>query len=205
MTATAHPTIPLFPLSTVLFMDGMLPLRIFEPRYVDMIGRCVREGTGFGVVLIRHGTEARVSPDSGTPEICDLGTYAEITDFNPLPNGMLGIVATGRRKFQVLGTEERDDHLLLGQVAWFPDEQPQALPEQYRPLSELLVRLLDHPVVKKMHAQLNLRVDLDDARSVSHRLSELLPVEPGVKQGLLRLGSPAERLAELERLVERLQ
>ncbi len=205
MTAATHPTSPLFPLSTVLFVDGVLPLRIFEPRYVDMIGKCVREGTGFGVVLIRHGTEARVKADGDQPEICDLGTYAEITDFNPLPNGMLGIVATGRRKFQVLRTEEQADHLLLGEVAWFPDEQVQALPEQYRPLSELLVKLLDHPVVKKMREQLNMQVDLDDARSVSHRLSELLPVEPGVKQGLLRLGSPAERLAELERLVERLQ
>ena len=205
MTNAQNPVIPLFPLNTVLFVDGVLPLRIFEPRYVDMIRNCMREGVGFGVVLIRHGRDARLDADAEQPEVCDLGTYAEITDFDQLPNGMLGIVGTGRRKFQLLSIEEQPDHLLTGQVAWFPDEAEQPLPDKYRPLSELLVALLEHPSVQRMHGELRVHVDLNDARSVSCRLSELLPVEAGIKQGLLRLGSPAERLAELARLVERLQ
>ncbi len=205
MAKAQNPVIPLFPLNTVLFVGGVLPLRIFEPRYVDMIRSCMRDGVGFGVVLIRHGRDARLGEAAGQPEICDLGTYAEITDFSQLDNGMLGIVGTGRRKFQILSIEEQADHLLTGQVAWFPDEAEQKLPDEYRPLSELLVALLAHPSVKRMHGELKVQVDLNDARSVSCRLSELLPVEAGIKQGLLRLGSPAQRLAELTRLVERLQ
>lgn len=193
--------IPLFPLNTVLFIDGRLPLRIFEPRYVEMVSRCMRAQSGFGVVLIREGSEARLDSEAVQPQIFDLGTYAEITDFDALPNGLLGIVGTGRRKFRVRSLSEQSDHLLMGEVEYLPEEPALRLPDEYRPLSELLVKLLDHPAVRHLQVQ----VDLNDARSVSWRLAELLPVEAEIKQSLLMLGNPRERLAELNRLVERLQ
>ena len=195
--------IPLFPLNTVLFIDGQLPLRIFEPRYVDMVGRCMREQAGFGVVLIRAGQEARLTAQPQQPSFCEFGTYAEITDFDQLPDGLLGIVGTGKRNFQVLSVREREDHLLLADVEFLPEEPELRLPDEYRPLSELLSKLLDHPAARRMYAQV--LVDLNDARSVSWRLAELLPVEPAVKQAVLVLPTAQERLAELNRIVERLQ
>ena len=195
--------IPLFPLNTVLFIDGQLPLRIFEPRYIDMVGRCMREQAGFGVVLIRAGQEARLQADAQQPSFCPVGTYAEITDFNQLPNGLLGIVSTGKRQFQVLSVRERADHLLRADVEFLPEEPEAPLPEEYRPLGDLLHRLLEHPVARQKYAEVP--VDLSDARSVSWRLAELLPVEAEVKQALLVMASAQERLAALNRIVEQLQ
>ncbi len=89
--------IPLFPLGTVLFPGGPLPLRIFETRYVDLVSRCLRDGSGFGAVLIREGMEA------GGPALTyDVGTYARIVDFSQQPDGLLGIRATGERRFRIL-------------------------------------------------------------------------------------------------------
>ena len=194
--------IPLFPLGTVLFHGGHLPLRIFEPRYLDMISRCMRQQKGFGVVLIRSGSDARFSPDASQPEIFQVGTEAEIIDFNQLKEGMLGIVARGRRKFRIRETYEETDHLLVGRVEFLPDEPRSELRPEHQPLVDLLLQLVKHPMVQ----QLNLQVDFDDSRSVGWRLAELLPnIEPEIKQSLLQLQWPGERLAELTRLVNKLR
>ncbi|MEE9254186.1 MAG: LON peptidase substrate-binding domain-containing protein, partial [Pseudomonadales bacterium] len=162
---------------------------------------CMREGTGFGVVLIREGSEARIRPDEAPPEIFDFGTYARIVDFDQLPDGLLGIMGTGERKFRVIRTYEREDHLLMGEVEFLPDEPEMELPEEFEGLADLLRELLEHPIVKR----LNLTVDLADARSVSWRLAELLPLEPEIKQSLLQLRHPRERLMELKRIIDNLQ
>ena len=81
---------PLFPLRTVLFPGGQLPLRIFEPRYVDLIRSCLRDSSSFGVVLIRDGDEARLSEEYEVPRLFQLGTLAEIVDFNQLSDGLAG-------------------------------------------------------------------------------------------------------------------
>ena len=88
-------SIALFPLNIVLFPDGPLPLRIFETRYVDMVRRCLREDHGFGVVLIREGNEV------GPAETYDVGTIAKITDFNQLPDGLLGLSCVGQQRFRI--------------------------------------------------------------------------------------------------------
>ena len=112
--------IPLFPLRTVLFPGGTLPLRIFEPRYVDMIGWCMREGKGFGVVLLREGSDVLDAGDSDrnakTAQIYDVGTQARIVDFDQADNGLLGIVAQGAEKFTVLGTDVARDGLMRARV-----------------------------------------------------------------------------------------
>ncbi len=193
--------IPLFPLRTVLFPFGTLPLRIFETRYLDMVRRCMREGLPFGVVLIRQGVEARLQKDDSQPDIFNVGTAALVADFNPLSDGMLGIVCRGTRKFRVIGTREQPDHLMLGQIAWLPDEPATELGPEHHGLTEILKDLVVHPMIQK----LGLDVDFSDARSVSWRLSELLPIEPEIKQSLLQLPSPRERLTELNRLVSKLR
>ena len=199
--AAAHREIPLFPLRTVLFTGGRLPLRIFEPRYVQMVSHCMREETGFGVVLIREGVEARTGPDVEQPRIFNIGTYASIIDFNQLTDGLLGILTRGGEKFRVLTSYERPDHLMMGEVEMLPDEQTLAIASEYAPLVEILRDLMEHPMVRR----LNFEVDYADARAVSWRLAELLPVEPEIKQSLLQMNHPRERLAELRRLIERLR
>ncbi len=193
--------IPLFPLRTVLFPGGNLPLRLFEPRYLDMVSRCMREGTGFGVVLIRSGSEARTERDAQQPEIFSVGTQAVIVDFNQLSDGLLGVVGKGTEKFRVLETWELSDHLLMGRVQPLPEEPVGELTEAHRELLDILQELVRHPMIEK----LGLEVDFDSARSVSWRLAELLPIEPEIKQSLLQMNLPRERLAELNRLVHKLR
>lgn len=192
--------IPLFPLGTVLFQGGNLQLQIFEPRYLSLVGRCTREGRPFGVVLIRQGSDTVRAGRPG-PELFDVGTEAHIVDFNQLGNGRLGITVRGGRKFRVRGVREEADRLLVGRVAYLPEEPSATVSPEHRDLVELLTELLTHPGVQK----LNLDIDLTDARSVGWRLSELLPIDAEIKQSLLQLQLPRERLQELTRLVNKLR
>ncbi len=195
--ASTIQTIPLFPLRTVLFNGGRLPLKIFEPRYVDMVSSCLKEQSGFGVVLIREGAETHTTQEAVQPRLFGIGTYATIVDFSELPGGMLGIITAGGPKFRVLETSEQADNLLLGEVEFLPEERQQQLSEDHEPLIEILRQLLEHPMVKQM----DLTVDFGDARAVSWALADLLPIEPEIKQSLLQMQLPRERLAELKRLV----
>ena len=193
--------IPLFPLRTVLFSGGQLPLKIFEARYTAMVSSCLKQGIGFGVVLLRKGGESRQGPPSDAPEFFDVGTEASIVDFNQLSDGLLGIVAQGGRKFRVLKTWEQPDQLLMGQVAYLPEEPAASLSDEHAGLVDILQELVQHPMVQK----LQLDIDFADARSVGWRLAELLPIEPEIKQSLLQLHLPKERLSELTRLVNKLR
>jgi len=192
--------LPLFPLSTVLFQGGVLPLQIFEPRYLDMVSRCMREDAPFGVVLIRSGSDIW-QPGTDGPDLFQIGTQARIVDFNQLGNGRLGITVRGERKIRVREIWEQPDHLLIGRVSYLPEEPALQVGEEHKALVELLEQLLTHPSVKA----LGLDIDLSDARSVGWRLSELLPIEAEIKQSLLQLQLPRERLSELTRLVNKLR
>lgn len=193
--------IPLFPLATVLFPGGRLPLQIFEPRYLDLVRRCMKAGGGFGVVLIRDGRETRRPDDAGPPALFDVGTYARIVDFNPLANGRLGITCQGDGKFRVQRVWETPDHLAMAAVRFLPDEPVAAVPEEFEGLVKTLRMLLDHPLVER----LGVEADFGDARAVGWRLAELLPLEAETKQGLLQMQLPRERLLEVNRLVGKLR
>ncbi len=125
--------LPLFPLNTVLFPGGPLPLRIFEPRYVDMIRKCMREGAPFGVLLIRSGKEV-----GEVSSAADIGTSARIVDFNQMPDGLLGIICTGEQKFRLDERRVQADGLNVGTVTWLPPEPPTPLPPQHSHLGLLL-------------------------------------------------------------------
>lgn len=193
--------LPLFPLGTVLFPGGTLPLQIFETRYVDLVKRCMRDGSPFGVVLILDGREARRDQGDQPPQIATVGTCARIVDFTELPNGLLGITARGEHRFRVLGAEEQHDHLLLGQVVELDDPPYAQVPAESEALVDILRQLLEHPEVNR----LGIEADFEDARSVAGRLADLLPVDPRFKQNLLEQDDPLVCLAELERLVHAMQ
>ena len=192
--------LPLFPLGTVLFQEGNLQLQVFEPRYLTMVSQCMRDSLPFGVVLIREGSDTW-RPEAPGPDLFDIGTEAHIVDFNQLSNGRLGITVQGRRKFRVRTVTEQEDHLLIGQVAYLPEEPQMSVGKEHRELVDLLNELMAHQGVQ----DLNLNIDLADARSVGWRLSELLPIEAEIKQSLLQLQLPRERLQELTRLVNKLR
>jgi Lon protease-like protein len=182
--------IPLFPLQSVLFPDGPLPLRIFEPRYVDLIGRCLRSQSGFGVVLIHEGGEV-----GKVAALADVGTHARIEDFNPLPDGLLGIFCRGGRRFRLLQRRQADDGLHVGTVEWLSTTDA-PLPPQFAPLAQLLEQVL--PELGALYATAERR--FDDADWVGCRLAEILPIEQREKQRLLEAG-PLERLTQLAPLL----
>ncbi|MEM6708294.1 MAG: LON peptidase substrate-binding domain-containing protein [Pseudomonadota bacterium] len=193
--------LPLFPLRTVLFPGGQLPLRIFEPRYLDLVRSCMRDSTGFGVVLIREGDEAKLSEEFDVPKVFQVGTEAKIVDFNQLSDGLLGIVARGDAKFRLVESSLASDKLLWGRVERLAEEPSGPVTEEHDHLVALLKELSQHPLV----AKLNLDINFEDACSVSYRLAELLPIEPEIKQSLLQLSWPRERLTELGRIVQKLR
>ena len=181
-------TLPLFPLRTVLFPEGMLKLRIFETRYVDMIGRCMREDTGFGVVLIVDGMEA------GSPVVtAEIGTLARITDFERLSDGLLGITAQGQKRFKLVTARRQTDGLNIGEVEWLSDDAAVPVPTQHRDLSEALRDLW--PQLTEGHDVGEPRYD--EALWVGSRLAEILPIDVTDKQRCLELDDPIERLQYL--------
>ena len=193
-------TIPLFPLRTVLFPGGTLPLRIFEPRYVDMIRWCMRESSGFGVVLLKEGSDVLdASTPADTPNIFSVGTEAQIIDFDQADNGLLGIVARGGEKFRVLDCDTESDGLLRGHVQRLA-EPAAPIAEDYQPLLDVLKDLLAHPLIQELSPQ----TDISEDRSVSHRLADLLPISPELKQAFLEMEDPQQRLAQLDLVVKQL-
>jgi uncharacterized protein len=182
-------TISLFPLGIVLFPGGPLPLRIFETRYLDMVRRCMREGRGFGVVLIREGREVG---DQET-DVHDVGTMADITDFHQLADGLLGLSCVGRERFRILRRSRQADGLNLGEVEWIDAEPTLPVPRRHARLAELLRRVL--PQLGEVYASIDLK--LDDAAWVGHRLAEILPIPLADKQAYLETYDPIERLDRL--------
>jgi Lon protease-like protein len=186
--------LPLFPLSTVLFPDGPLSLRIFEPRYVDMIRRCMRESSPFGVVAILSGAE--VGTIAATAE---LGTTARIVDFSTLPDGLLGIMCQGERKFRLLRRWQRPDGLNLGEVEYLQPEDSIEVPEEHQHLAELLRKVL--PELGEPYASLPTK--LTDASWVGCRLAEILPLSLEDKVRLLEADGPLARLVQLGGLMRK--
>lgn len=190
--------LPLFPLNTVLFPGCMLDLQLFEARYLDMIGRCMKQGTGFGVVGILEGEEV----GSAAQRIAPLGCEALIRDWQQLPNGLLGIRVEGGRRFTIEGTRVQADQLTLGDIAWLDDDDADRplLPE-HADLAALLNALAEHPLVKGLgmgglaHGQ----------QELANQLAYLLPFSLDEKLELLALGSPDARLDHLQTLLNRLQ
>jgi Lon protease-like protein len=184
--------IALFPLNIVLFPDGPLPLRIFETRYVDMVRTCMREDRGFGVVLIREGNEV------GPAETFDVGTVAKITDFDQLPDGLLGLSCIGQQRFRIVAKSLAKDGLNLAQVEWLKQEPTVRIPVRHAHLAELLRTVL--PQLGEAYADIEMR--LDDAAWIGYRLAEILPIALPDKQRLLEIEDPIQRLDALAAMAQ---
>lgn len=180
--------VPLFPLNTVLFPGGPLSLRIFEPRYVDMVAERMRSDQPFGVCLIRDGDEAG---EAATPH--EIGTFARIVDFQEFDDGILGINAVGERRFRVLSTRVQANQLILGRVEPLPNEPEARLTEEYAAISELVRTLIDRtgPIYERLPKH------YDDPTWLGYRLAEVLPIPLTRKQQLLELDNALLRLDQI--------
>lgn len=177
-------SIPLFPLGTVLFPNGPLPLRVFEPRYLGMVSRCLREDLEFGVVLILSGQ------DTGEVETSDVGSLARIVDWYQGSDGILGITARGTRQFRLRGMSRQADGLYIGEVELLPEMAHLPLPEEFRSLATVLESVIDD--LGRLYDGIDKRYD--DAAWVGCRLAEILPMSPADKQRCVELTDPIDLL-----------
>jgi Lon protease-like protein len=180
-------SLPLFPLNAVLYPEGHLPLRVFEPRYLDMICRCLKGNTPFGVVLIRRGKEVGEAADPHA-----VGTTAAIRDWDRGEDGLLTIVAEGVARFRILEREVRPDRLSVARVEILPEPQEEPVPFALRSLALGLERILGD-----LGERYPGPYRLDDSAWVADRLAEILPFPLGVRQDLLEMDDPAQRLEHI--------
>jgi Lon protease-like protein len=189
--------VPLFPLNTVLYPGGQLQLRIFEPRYLDLVRECTRTGSAFGVCLILDGSEVGIPARPAA-----VGTLARITDFNHREDGLLGIATEGGERFRVLRTRVRSDGLLRGEIELWPSEAAQPVPVEFALLQTILERLIETVGPQWRHVP---RSSYEDAGWVGFRLAELLPLAGDEQQHLLEMTDPLRRLAALRDILPRFQ
>lgn len=192
MTPQAAPPLvemPLFPLSTVLYPSGYVPLNVFEPRYVAMTRACLLDHTAFGVVLIKAGFE------TGRPAIpWELGCTARIVDYREPRPDVFQLLGRGEARFRIHDHRAQPDGLLVGSVELLPPVPPMAAPDEYAWFAPLLKRILD-----TLHTQLHAGEErFDDANWVAYRIAERLPIIPERKQRLLAAEPGRPLLAALD-------
>ncbi|MBN8284787.1 LON peptidase substrate-binding domain-containing protein [Zoogloea sp.] len=177
--------IPLFPLGTVLFPEGVLPLKLFEARYLDMAARCMRANAPFGVCLIREGGEV------GAPAVpYGVGSIARITGWDMDKPGLLFITTRGGERFRIVEQTTRPDRLLTAHIALLAEPPVQPVPAalgDVLPLLRAIVADAGEEVFPTPHR-------FDDATWVGYRLAEILPIPVLARQRLLELDDPISRL-----------
>jgi len=184
--------IPLFPLNVVLFPGGSLPLRIFEPRYLDMVSDCMKSESGVGVILIEEGK------DSGrAAKINDTGTLSFISYWHKRNDGMLGITLKGEKRFRVLSTEVMPNQLMLAEVEILPGFKCEDVSYD----ADKLIKLLKQIIAQLEPPYTTMDKHYDDLEWVSARLIELLPLPLKEKQIMLNMEVITERLEYLHPLL----
>ena len=217
--ATSEPLLsrlPLFPLQAVLYPDGLLRLRIFEVRYLDMIGRCHKAGTPFGVVGLTAGNEVRrpsgaaplASADSFAPEtFYPIGTLARITEFDRPQPGLMMIRCTGAERFRIQSSEKLPHGLWVADVELLPPDSAVPVPEDLASASLTLRQVVDSLQARAEDAsQMPLLPPyrFDDCGWVANRWCELLPLEAAQKHRLMTLDNPLVRLELVADTLDRL-
>lgn len=193
----AHARLPLFPLRTVLFPGGLLPLKVFETRYVDMAKACLADEQPFGVCLLTEGEEV-ARPGAAAPQFANVGTAARIVDWDMPELGILHITTVGQQRFRVTQHEAAASGLVTGEVVAIEPEAAIALPPGHEPLARLLELIATRLGPENFPAERR----YDDASWVGYRLAELLPLPLPAKQSMLEINEPALRLAVLHRFLQ---
>ena len=185
--------IPLFPLQTVLFPGSVLPLKIFEQRYLDMAAACMKDNLPFGVCLIKKGSEVGASAEPHA-----VGTLASIGNWEMEQLGILMITAHGGRRFRIIESTVGPDNLLEASVELLAETGPTPLPPERQRLLPLLRRVVDDLGNERLPEPHR----YDEAEWVGFRITEVLPIQNLAKQKLLELDDPLARLEILEKYLD---
>jgi uncharacterized protein len=189
--ARAPMTLPLFPLRTVLFPGGLLPIKVFEQRYIDMAKSCLSDDKPFGVCLLTQGEE--VATDGSRQEFAMIGTLARIVRWDMPQLGILHLTAEGGSRYQVQRHHVESNHLAVADVTTLAPEPAVAMSDDYLPLA----RLLELIAGKIGAANFPAEPRYDDGSWVGYRLAEVLPLPLHIKQTMLEINDAGVRLKVL--------
>ena len=206
-------SLPLFPLGTVLYPGGLLPLRIFEVRYLDMIGKCHKTGAPFGVVALTEGSEVRKA-EAGKPggdgfaqeEFNAVGTLATISEYSVPQPGLMVIRCEGAQRFRIFNREKLKHGLWIADVTRLEEDMAVKVPDDLQASADALGKLiasLQQRDVKAAQMPLVAPYRLDDCGWVANRWCELLPIPLELKQRLMELDNPLVRLELVSDILER--
>lgn len=207
-------SLPLFPLGTVLFPGGLLPLQIFEVRYLDMIKKCHKAGAPFGIVSLTQGSEVRRPSALDQPSgdgfanetFNNIGTLATIAEMTSPQPGLLVIRCIGTQRFDITHREKLKHGLWIAHVTRLDDDQAVPIPEDLKDVANSLGKLiqsLQARGVPEDHLPLLPPYQLEDCGWVANRWCELLPIQPELKQRLMTLDNPLLRLELVSDILER--
>ena len=188
-------TIPLFPLNTVLFPGGVLPLRVFEPRYLDMVSECLKTDSGIGVVLIRNGREVGEIADT-----YDIGTLSNIRYWHKRPDGLLGVTLQGEQRFRIISTDIRPNQLIMAEVEMLAEPPFIPVTESHHQLVDMLKQIIN----QLEPPYTTLTPAYENASWVSARLVELLPIDMADKQKLLTTDDAEQRLDAITTMLHKM-
>lgn len=189
-------TVPIFPLQAVLYPGGLLPLRIFEVRYMDMAKACLKESRPFGICLIKEGQEV------GAPAIPEnVGCLARIAECDMEELGILKVTAAGLERFRIVSSEVSRQGLIIGEVERYAAEEGAVDAGGFAECVEFLRKAIAGIGAQRFAEPFA----FDDASWVGFRLAEILPLRSDVKQKLLELTDPALRVAILHRFLRQQQ
>jgi uncharacterized protein len=206
-------SLPLFPLGTVLYPGGLLPLQIFEVRYLDMIGKCHKAGAPFGIVSLTEGSEVRQRKDSGAggdgfahEAFGSVGTLASITEFSVPQPGLMMIRCVGTQRFEISAREKLKHGLWIANVTRLDDDQVVPVPEDLQRTANALGKLIKSLQERRIpddQMPLLPPYQLDDCGWVANRWCELLPMPVDLKQRLMELDNPLLRLELVSDILDR--
>jgi hypothetical protein len=188
----AQETLPIFPLNTVLFPGGILPLKIFEQRYLDMSTICLRYNRPFGVCLIKEGNEVGV-PAAPEP----VGCTAAITEWDMQQLGVLHLKTEGMQRFRILNRQVAKNGLINAEVKILAADQQTLLSPELRICATVLKLVMEKMGMEQFPSPLK----LDDATWVSYRLAEVLPLKLAAKQEILEIDDPVTRLQVIRKFL----
>ena len=202
----------MFPLNSVLYPGGLLPLQIFEPRYLEMIGRRHREGLPFGVVALSTGREIRLPAEGGfaSETLHAIGTLARIDTLERPRAGLMMIQCRGTQRFRILDSAQGAYGLWTASIEPIPDDTPVAVPADLAHARETLRTLLRETREEAARTPGAMALELpeptlwDDCGWLANRWCELLPLDLVDKQRLLALDSPLLRLEMVADVLARL-
>lgn len=201
-STSTHHKIPLFPLGTVLFPDGVISLKIFEVRYLDMIKQCLRDKTEFGVVSIIKNLDA--NKEDVSLSFSKIGTLAQIEDFDPVQPALYMTKSFGTQRFKLINSSQELNGLWIGEVELLENDPHAPIPQEHQKVAELLDEIISVIQSEDLlgEAPFKKPFKVDDCGWVSNRLAELLPISLAQKNHLLAQTNPRIRLDLITEIIE---